>query len=86
MAVLGLITVPGLSLAAVSGSCSLVMVRGLLIAWAPGMEASVVVVHGLSSCSMWDLLSQPEIEPGPPALEAQSLSHWTMREVSLNSF
>ena len=50
LAVLGLITVPGLSLAAVSGSCSLVMVRGLLIAWAPGMEASVVVVHGLSSC------------------------------------
>ena len=32
LAVLGLIAVPGLSLAAVSGSCSLVMVRGLLIA------------------------------------------------------
>ena len=27
------------------------------------------------------LLSQPGIEPTPPALEARSLNHWTAREV-----
>ena len=31
---------------------------------------------------MWDLVPQPGIEPGFPALVAQSLSHWTTREVS----
>ena len=30
---------------------------------------------------MWDLVPRPGIEPGPPALEAQSLSPWTTREV-----
>ena len=33
------------------------------------------------SCSMWDLVPQPGIEPGPPALGAQSLTLWTTREV-----
>ena len=33
------------------------------------------------SCSMWDLVPWPGMEPGPPALGAQSLSHWTTREV-----
>ena len=33
-------------------------------------------------CSIWDLVPWPGIEPGPSALEAQSLSHWTTREVS----
>ena len=33
------------------------------------------------SCSMRDLRPQPGIEPGPPALGAWSLSHWTTREV-----
>ena len=33
------------------------------------------------SCSMWDLDLWPGIEPGPSALGALSLSHWTMREV-----
>ena len=33
------------------------------------------------SCGMQDLVPQPGIEPGPPALGAQSLSHWTTREV-----
>ena len=27
------------------------------------------------------LVSQPGIEPMPPAVEAQSLNHWTAREV-----
>ena len=33
------------------------------------------------SCGMWDLVPWPGIEPGPPALEVQSLSHWATREV-----
>ena len=27
------------------------------------------------------LVPQPEIEPTPPAVEAQSLTHWTTRKV-----
>ena len=29
---------------------------------------------------MWDLVPQPGLEPGAPALGAQSFSHWTPRE------
>ena len=32
-------------------------------------------------CGMWDLVAWPEMEPRPPALGAQTLSHWTTREV-----
>ena len=32
---------------------------------------------------MWDPVPWPGIEPGPPALVAQSLSHWTTREVPI---
>ena len=33
-------------------------------------------------CSMtYDILAQPGIEPKPPALETQSLNHWTTKEV-----
>ena len=32
-----------------------------------------------------DLVPQPGIEPGPPALGAQSLTHWTTREVPLSA-
>ena len=35
------------------------------------------------SCSTWDLVSWPGIEPRPSALGVQSLSHWTTREVPL---
>ena len=35
-------------------------------------------------CSMWDLVPQPGIEPGSPALGAQSLSHWTTGEVLMS--
>lgn len=35
------------------------------------------------SCSMWVLVSQPGIKPGPPALGGYSLSHRITREVSL---
>ena len=30
---------------------------------------------------MWDVVPWPGIEPGPPALGAWSLSHWTTREL-----
>ena len=32
-------------------------------------------------CGMWDLVPRLGMEPGPPALGAQSLSHWITREV-----
>ena len=35
---------------------------------------------------MWDLVPRPGIEPGPPALGAQSLSHWTTKEVPQHFF
>ena len=38
------------------------------------------------SCGMWDLVPRPGIEPGPPALGARSLNHWTTREVPTWSF
>ena len=39
-----------------------------------------LAVLGLS-CNMWDLVPWAGIEAGSPALGAQSLSHWTTREV-----
>ena len=35
------------------------------------------------SCGMRDPVSWPGIEPGPPALAARSLSHWSTREVPM---
>ena len=32
------------------------------------------------------LVPQPGIEPAPPAVEAQSLNHWTAREVPIHFF
>ena len=40
-----------------------------------------VVARGIFSCGMWDLVPWSGIKAGPPALGAQSLSHWTTREV-----
>ena len=31
--------------------------------------------------SLWDLVSQPEIEPGPLIVKAQSSNHWTTKDV-----
>ena len=33
------------------------------------------------SCSMWDLVPWPWVKPGPPALGAWNLSHWTTGDV-----
>ena len=38
-------------------------------------------VLGTLSCCRWDLVSQARIEPRPLVLGAQSLGHWTTREV-----
>ena len=38
------------------------------------------------SCSMWDLVPWPGIEPGPPALGTQSLSPWATRDIPLPAF
>ena len=46
----------------------------------------LVVEHGISSCSLWDLVSWPGIQPRPPALGAQSLSHWTTRKSLITEF
>ena len=43
------------------------------------------VAYRIFSCSMWDLVSWPGIEPEAPALGAQGLSHWTTREVPMLS-
>ena len=45
---------------------------------------------GIFNCGMWtlmqDLVPWPGIEPWPPALGAQSLSHWITREVPIYLF
>ena len=42
----------------------------------------LLVVACKLSCGMWDLVPWLRTEPGPSALRAQSLSHWTTREVA----
>ena len=46
----------------------------------------LVVACWVFSCSMWNLVPWPGIEPGPSAMEAQSLSHWPTREVTVLFF
>ena len=45
----------------------------------PGLSCGMQTL----SCSIQDLVSQPGIKPGPPALGAWSLTHWTTREVPM---
>ena len=50
--------------------------------WADSLKKKKIYLAALGlSCGMWDLVPWWGIEPRPPALEAQSLSHWTTREV-----
>ena len=44
-----------------------------------GLNCSLVALN----YDTWDPVPRSGIEPGPPALGEQSLSHWTTREVSL---
>ena len=41
----------------------------------------LAVVGEIFSCSTWDLVPSPGIEPDAPASRARSLGHWTTREV-----
>ena len=51
---------------------------GFFFFWLP----QVLVVGGrIFNCGLWDLVPQPGIEPGPPALGAQSRNYRTAREV-----
>lgn len=45
-----------------------------------------VLVVGTLSCSMWDEVPCPGMEPGPPALGAWSHSPWSTREVPIRDF
>ena len=44
---------------------------------APGLSCGLRTL----SCSMWILVPCPGIKPRPPALEEQSLNHWTTKQV-----
>ena len=48
----------------------------------------LAALYGRRDLSMRDLLivPRPGIEPMPPALGAQSLNHWTTREVPISQF
>ena len=41
----------------------------------------VLAAAGKLSCSMWDLVFWPGIEPGTPAMGTWSLNHWATRKV-----
>ena len=45
-----------------------------------------VLVAACLNCSLWDLVSCPGIESGPPVLGMQSVSLWTTREVPASLF
>ena len=49
----------------------------------PGLSCGIflAVCKLLVVACIWDLVPRPGIEPGPPALGAQNLTHWATREV-----
>ena len=55
----------------------------VLLIWLPQVLA---VASRLFSCSMWDLVPWPGIQPRPPALGEWSFSPWTTREVPVSYF
>ena len=46
----------------------------------PGLSCGMQTL----SCCMCDLVPGPGIKPRPPVLGAQSLRHWTMREIPVS--
>ena len=48
-----------------------------------GLHLLLAITCGFFSCDLWNLVPCPGIEPRPSAYGAQSLSHWTTREVSV---
>ena len=60
------------------------LLESYLFIWLPQVftaACGILVVACELSFSMWDLVPWPGVEPRVPALGAQSLSHWTSREV-----
>ena len=58
------------------GICFLFYLVIFWLHWALVAAYSSLWHEGSFSCSMWDLVPWPGIEPWPLALGAQSLSHW----------
>ena len=78
------LTAVGLSCSSWTFSFSFFLVAAFgIFSW--DMQNLLVVSCGILCYSMWDLISQPEMEPGPPALGVQSLSQWTSRKFQLIS-
>ena len=55
------------------------------IIWLHWVLVSAHRIFFFFNCGMWNLVAWPGIEPGVPALRAQSLSHWMTREVPLST-
>ena len=50
--------------------------------WDVGEESRILAAaYRIFSWGTWDLAPHPGVKPRPPALGAQSLSHWTTRKV-----
>ena len=58
----------------------------LCLALVAAYRVFVVAAFRIFSCGMWDLVHWPGVELRSLALEAQSLSHWTTREVPASVF
>ena len=67
---------------------------GVLTTGPPGKPLAITFIYLIFmylavpalSCGIKDLILGPGVEPGVPALGAQSLTHWTTREVPRSSF
>ena len=61
-----------------------------MIFWLCQVLAATLGIFSLGmktlSCGMWDLVPWAGMELGSLALNVQSLSHWTTRQVSLSLF
>ena len=66
-----------------SSFCILFVCFKYLFIW---LYQVLVVAHGIFSCSMWDLVPWPGIEPGPPELGVWSHSRWTTSGVPLSIY
>ena len=63
----------------------LVVALGIFDLWSSLQHAESLLSMQTLSCGTWDLVLWPGIESRPPALGAQSLNHWTTREVPQSS-
>ena len=59
----------------------LIYLFGCARSWLRHTGSSSRHVGSLVAACMWDLVPWLDIKPGPPALGAWSLNHWTTREV-----